>query len=170
MPVGLQKGARARGFGLTEILIAVALFSTAILYLLGTLTASNHAIKQASDSVLAQDIAERVLENERGKPYASLANVAATSMSVQYYRPDDALPVTLTMTYQVDVTTQNVLSPATANPPNTDTGRDMKRLRVTISWAARYGANDKVVSGPGSAEDSTRKSRVIVMETVVGQP
>lgn len=139
----MSRATRARrGFGLTEILIAIALFSTAFLYLLGTLTSSNHAIKQSSDRVCAQDLAERLLEDQKARPYANLADYQGQA-SATYTQHGKS--VVLDFTYSVDVTDVVV----------SGTTRSMKNLAVSVSWTNRYTPSQQ------------QKRRTVVLETAV---
>lgn len=133
---------RNRGFGLTEILIAIALFSTAFLYLLGTLTSSNHAIKHSADRMVAQDLAERIMEDNKSKPYASLSDYTGQA-SVQYTQ--NGTVVQLDFTYNVDTSVVAV----------SGTSREMKNLAVTVSWINRYLAAQQ------------RTTRSLTLETAV---
>lgn len=132
----------SRGFGLTEILIAVALFSTAFLYLLATLTSSNHAIKQSSDRVCAQDLAERVLENQKASAYAALVDFQGQA-NATYTQHGRAVEVNFT--YSVDTTVVTVPG----------TSREMKNVAVEVKWSNRY------------APTQQARERKVVLETAV---
>jgi len=133
---------RQRGFGLTEILIAVALFSSAFLYLLSTMTLSNHAIKHASDRVYAADLAERLMERQRAKDYATIASYQGQA-SVSYQQK--GANVVLDFTYSVDSTVATVPG----------TSRSLKNLVVQVNWVNRY------------MPTQPSQSRSVVMETAV---
>jgi len=133
-----------KGFGLTEILIAVALFSTAFLYLLSTLTLSHHAIKHSSDRIYAQDLAEKVLEQVRGMPYASIGNLQGNSTASYNQNGQTAV---LQFTYQVD--TQEVTVSGTS--------RKLKNIVVNVQWVNRYLPTQQA------------QTRNIRLETAVGE-
>ncbi|MBT9586118.1 hypothetical protein IV102_22445 [bacterium] len=140
----IMKKSHTRGFGLAEILIAIALFSTAFLYLLSTLTLSNHAIKHSSDRVYAQDMAERVLELQRGKAYSALVDYQGLS---QASYKQNGQTVILDFTYQVDVTEVDVAG----------TSRRVKNIAVRVDWINRYMPTEKA------------RTRSVTMETAVGE-
>lgn len=139
----------ARGFGLAEILVSIGLFSTAFLYMLGTLTSANHAIKQSSDSLVAQDLAERVMESTKGKTYAATVSSPGNGTWDATYT-NNGVPVTLAFEYQVDVAEVNLPAPFAS--------RKLKNVTVTVGWKAGY--------VPGQQQ----KNRTVVMQTSVGEP
>lgn len=146
--------ARARrGFGLTEILIAIALFSTAFLYLLGTLTASNHAIRQSGDILVAQDVAERVLEDYKGRTYAATNSTAANATWDVSYN-NNGNNVLLGFQYSVDVQEAPLAAPFAA--------RKMKTITVNVEWRNRY--MERLAAG------TPQRVRRVVLQTSVGQP
>jgi len=133
---------RQRGFGLTEILIAMALFSSAFLYLLSAMTLSNHAIKHASDRVYAADLAERLMEQQRSKTYATISSYQGQA-SVSYQQ--NGASVVLDFTYSVDA---NVVTVPT-------TSRSLKNVVVQVNWVNRYMPTQRA------------QNRSVVMETAV---
>lgn len=133
-----------KGFGLSEILVAVAIFSTASLYLLSTVTLSHHAIKHSSDRIYAQDLAERVLEKQRSLPYNSVGNLQGTS-NASYSQ--NGTTINLDFTYQVDSNEVTV----------SGTSRKMKNVAVTVSWVNRYMPTEK------------SRTRSLILETSVGE-
>jgi len=138
-------GARkCRAFGLPELLIAIALFSTAFLYLLGTLTAANHALKQSSDRLNAQDFAERLMEEQKSKPYAAIVDYNGVA-SATYTQNGNS--VVLDFVYSVDATT--VVASGTTRP--------MKNVFVSVTWTNRYVAGQE------------RQARVVQFETAVAE-
>jgi prepilin-type N-terminal cleavage/methylation domain-containing protein len=135
-----------RGFGLAEIMISMAIFSTGFLYVLGTITGANHAIKQSADSLIAQDLAEQVMEDYKGRPYAALPGAASGQWLGRF--ENNGIPVTLTYLYQVDISEYTLAAPFT--------DRKMKRINVQVNWDTRYLGRD-------------RKVRQVVLQTAVGQ-
>ena len=140
----MRTSSQRNGFGLTEVLIAVALFSTAFLYLLSTLTLSHHAIKHSSDRIYAQDLAEKVLEQVRGLPYANIGSIQGNSTAS--YNQNGQTTV-LQFTYQVD--TQEVTV--------TGTSRKLKNIVVRVNWVNRYMPTQQA------------QTRTITLETAVGE-
>lgn len=124
--------------------MAVAIFSTASLYLLSTVTLSHHAIKHSSDRIYAQDLAERVLEKQRSLPYSSIAALQGTS-TASYSQ--NGYTTNLDFAYQVDSNEITV----------SGTARRMKNLAVTVSWENRYMPTEK------------SRTRRLTLETSVGE-
>lgn len=134
---------RVQGFGLAEILIAIALFSTAFLYLMSSLTLSNHSLKHSADRIYAHDLAQRVLEDQKSLPYANLVDFQGVS-SVRYNQ--NGQDTLLQYSYFVDVTEVPVAS----------TGRTMKNLAVRVEWFNRYMPSEQ------------SRTRSVLLETAVG--
>lgn len=141
---------KPKGFGLAEILVSIGLFSTAFLYMLGTLTSANHAIKQSGDNLLAQDLAERVMEDYKGRTYEATVSSASNGTWNATYS-NNGVPVTLAFQYQVDVSEVNL-----APPFNT---KSLKNIQVTVAWRTRY--MEKTTS-------SVNRVRSVVLQTSVG--
>lgn len=133
-----------QGFSLIEILVAIALFSTAFLYLLGTLTAANHSVKASADRMCAQDFAERLMEQQKALPPASLNSFQGNSWAS--FR-QNGTEVVLDFTYNVQVNVETV-------PTTTQT---LTRIVVAVDWLNRY--------QPGQ----DRELRTVRLETAVGE-
>ena len=116
----VNKRGRYRGFGLSEILVAIALFVTAITSLLAILTSSAHAVKQSQESVAAQNLAERLLEESRARPFDNIASYTGSHNAAASAQGNLAV---ISYTYGVTVTPL----PNTTNPT-------MKNIAVRVDW------------------------------------
>ncbi len=120
------------GFGLAELLVAIALFITGFVILLGVLTSSTHAVKHGQDRIYALQMAQQIVELWRSKKYAAVT-VGTQSDSCEYRYRTSGQEVTLTYAYDVDVTVPNT----TASPP-------LKHVRVTVEYPIDSSRNGTV--------------------------
>jgi hypothetical protein len=118
--------------------------------MLGTLTSANHAIKQSGDNLLAQDLAERVMEEYKGRTYETTVSSAANGTWDATYS-NNGVPVTLAFQYQVDVSEATLAAPFN--------NKTLKNVQVTVHWRTRY--MEKTTS-------STNRLRSVVLQTSVG--
>jgi Tfp pilus assembly protein PilV len=110
-----------RGFGLAEVLVAIALFVFAFFSLLSVFTSSAHATKQAEERSCAVDLAERVLEDQRGLGFTGASSVNGTSNVTMQNNGSTAI---LTLVYAVTVTPVPAVSPT------------LKDILVNVSWTS----------------------------------
>lgn len=109
---------RRRGISILEVLIGLAVFSTAFLMCLGIFPTAARAVTQARSQAQATRIAEAEMERLMSLPYADLANSLATVQGQATIAGRD-VPVT----FSVQTTA-------------TDVHSDLKRLHVLVSWSS----------------------------------
>ena len=92
---------RSRGESLIEILIAVFVFVTAFLMLLGVFPASNRAVARARNMNFATQVAERVMEDQVAQGYSG---VTSNTGNVTIQSINNGNNVTTVFSYSVAVT------------------------------------------------------------------
>lgn len=127
---GFRQRKRLAGFGLPDLLISIALFSIAIVSLLSVFTLSAHAVQHSQENVAAQNLAERLLEEQRGLPFANVASKTGTHKALTTNRGSD---VFIEFTYNVQVTSL----PNTTNP-------NLKDVAVRVDWFGDSVGSDPV--------------------------
>lgn len=128
-----QARRRRPGFGLSELLVAIALFITGFVILLGVLTSSAHAVKHGQDRIYALQVAQQIVELWRSKKYSAVS-VGTLSDTTAYRYRTNGQNITLTYLYSVDVT-----APASAvSPP-------LKHVKVTVRYPTDSLRNGTVV-------------------------
>ncbi len=126
------------GFGLIELIVAMAVLSIALLALLAGYGSAVVGIRQSSEKTVASSIADAQLELYRALPFASVgldrtAVANAESTDTVYESDDSALADPLALLPPVDVTIANcasTLSAAGCSPIQTVTGADHRSYRL----------------------------------------
>lgn len=94
-----------RGLSLAEALVAIAILASAFIVVLGMYPVGLSTIKQAQAINGATFLAERILEQERSKPYAQIQSNGPTT--VAWATTHDGQSSALDYEYQVLVTERN---------------------------------------------------------------
>ncbi|MBI3925143.1 MAG: prepilin-type N-terminal cleavage/methylation domain-containing protein [Armatimonadetes bacterium] len=106
-----------RGVNLIELLLALALFATAILLIIGIFPTAARSVRQAQGIVVATDLASRRLEELRAVPFAGLAPAVSV------------IKMTSTSSGGPQVTEYTVQTLVTDRSP------DLKHVEVLVSWS-----------------------------------
>ncbi len=99
--------------------MAVGVFATAFLLLLGVFPTATRAIRQANEYLTASFLAEQEIETVRGLPFEAIANISPREVTVQTTNRG----ITADARYTVEVDVDPLSS-------------ELKRIRVLISWPA----------------------------------
>ncbi len=108
-----------RGFSLLETVMATALLCAVTLFLFNLYPASAISIRQAQDQLVAESLAQSILENERSLSFTALAPGKAALGSVVYG--------------------DNTYYPALEVFPVGNDPEALKGLRVTVAWQTPRG-------------------------------
>ncbi|MCE7869277.1 hypothetical protein DYH09_02755 [bacterium CPR1] len=100
-------------------MVAVGVFATAFLLLLGVFPTATRAIRQANEYLTASFLAEQELEAVRGLAFEDIANVSPREVTVQ--TTNRGITADARYTVEVDVD----------SPPLKP---ELKKVRVLVSW------------------------------------
>lgn len=118
------------GLSLVEILVALAIFTTAFLALLGLFPAALHSVQQAREMNIATFLAEERLEQLKALGGSSRANFVALASEPSA----SPIPITFTSNGQqtrIDYSCFALVAPSPTASPS------MKQIQVTVSWFSR---------------------------------
>ncbi|MFN8607052.1 MAG: type II secretion system protein [Vulcanimicrobiota bacterium] len=108
-----------RGFSLLETTLATALLCAVSLFLFNLYPASAMSVRQAQDQLVAESLAQSILEERRSQPFSSLV-LGKTALTSVVYAGNSYYPEL------------QVFSPG-------DDVEALKGLRVTVSWRTPRG-------------------------------
>ncbi|MEW6279997.1 MAG: hypothetical protein AB1758_15315 [Candidatus Eremiobacterota bacterium] len=111
---------RTRAVSMLELAVAVAVFATAFLLLMGVFPTATRAVRQGEEVMAATFLAEQEIEQLRALDYADLVNQPprnVTILSTNRGATQDSV-----YTLQTDV---SLVSPGQP---------DLKRVRVLVTW------------------------------------
>ncbi len=110
-----------------ELVVAVGIFATAFLLLLGVFPTATRAIRQANEYLTASYLAEQEIELVRAMDYDAIVAVSPRDVTVQ--TTNRGITVDTRYTIEVDV---SEIDPK--NPDQILIGSGLKRIRVLVSW------------------------------------
>lgn len=110
-----------------ELVVAVGIFATAFLLLLGVFPTATRAIRQANEYLTASYLAEQEIELVRAMDYDAIVAVSPRDVTVQ--TTNRGITVDTRYTIEVDV---SEIDPKNPDQILIDSG--LKRIRVLVSW------------------------------------
>ncbi len=108
---------RPKALSLLELVVAVGVFATAFLLLLGVFPTATRAIRLANEYLTASFLAEQEIETVRGLAFEDIDDVSPREVTVQTTNR----AITADASYTVEVVKDDL------NP-------DLKEVRVLVSW------------------------------------
>lgn len=136
---GARSRRRGAGFSLVELLIAVAVFATAFLMMLGIFPTSAAALHQSHSYMLATHVGERVLEQYvMTQSFANVVNRTSGTTDPITGQPDAPVTLITTVNGSQQITTFNWQIVVTA------LSADLKSARCMVWW------NDSTTAGGAS--------------------
>jgi Tfp pilus assembly protein PilV len=121
---------RRSGLSLVEILVAMTIFITSFLALLGVFPTALHSVQQAREMNIATFLAEERLEQLK-----AFGSSSSTNFNTLASEPSASpIPITFTTNGQnarIDFQCQAQVAPSPSASPT------MKQIQVTVSWFSR---------------------------------
>lgn len=131
---------RHTGFSLVETVVAVNLAGLLIVFLLGIIPFSVVSIKRSGHSIIAVNLAEKLMEQIRRMNFSTLTNGTYNSGTPgPFLSTDLSLPVTISTNGVTDTGVYNltvVIADGT-NPITLTSIPDIKSVTVTVTWFER---------------------------------
>ncbi|MGE0494079.1 MAG: prepilin-type N-terminal cleavage/methylation domain-containing protein [Vulcanimicrobiota bacterium] len=134
-------GRSFRGFNLLEMIIAVTVFSTIAVALMGIWSHNARVLRHDQDRVMAAVIAENIMESQISLGFKA-EDIYPTDFTVTHY--DNDQPMSVTYKYEVkvedtstgpeDVSLKHCVVIVRWSPPGTDLHEEQLLLESMLSW------------------------------------